>query len=81
MLQGVKKLPSGQKPPTSVRLEDLDGEVLAMEQALNKLDHDFETALKKAGAVEELQKKEPDIMPREEVFLISSFMMNARSAG
>lgn len=52
-----------------------------MQTALTKFDADFATALESANALEELQNREPDIMPREEVFLISSFMLNVRQAG
>lgn len=62
-------------------LTDLDKDVEALQSALRQFDMDFAEALESANALEELQNKEPDIMPREEVFLISSFMLNVRQAG
>ena len=77
----VPKLPSGSKPPQGIRLEELDIHIEAVQSALTKFDVDCTAALEGANALEELQNKEPDIMPREEVFLISSFMLNVRQAG
>ena len=77
----MPKLPDGCKAPQGVLLEELDVHVDAIHQALLKFDHDCANALESANALEELQDKEPDIMPREEVFLISSFMLNVRQAG
>lgn len=52
-----------------------------MQTALMKFDNDGATALEGVNALEELQNKDPDIMPREEVFVISSFLLNVRAAG
>ena len=49
--------------------------------ALIRFDADCAAALEGASVLEDLQDREPDIMPREEVFLISSFMLNVRQAG
>ena len=52
-----------------------------IQKALIHFDKESAAALEGAKALEELQSREPDIMPREEVFLISSFMLNVRQAG
>lgn len=62
-------------------MEEMDEHIAYMQTALKQLDAAFEAALEGANALEDLQNREPDIMPREEVFLISSFMLNVRQAG
>ena len=80
-MQGVKKNPLGNEVEKTITLQDLDVQVEFLREALMSFDSDFASALESANALEELQSKEPDIMPREEVFLISSFMLNVRQAG
>ena len=76
----MQNLPSGQTRPRSITLEELDIEVEAISVAIATFDKDCAEALESLHALEELQSKEPDIMPRDEVFLISSFMLNVRQA-
>ena len=73
----VPTLPSGAKAP---RLEELDMDVDILRKSLLQFDADAASALEGAATIEELEGKEPDIMPREEVFLMSSFLLNVRQA-
>ena len=76
----VPTLPSGAKAPKGILLEELDVQIDILQKALLQFDADAASALEGAATMEELEGKEPDIMPREEVFLISSFMLNVRQA-
>ena len=51
-----------------------------LQQALLQFDIDAISALEGAATIQEMEGKEPDIMPREEVFVMSSFMLNVRQA-
>ena len=61
-------------------LEELDLHMKLLQQALLQFDIDAISALEGAATIQEMEGKEPDIMPREEVFLMSSFMLNVRQA-
>ena len=76
----VPTLPSGAKAPKGILLEELDVQIDILQKALLQFDADAASALEGAATMEELEGKEPDIMPREEVFLMSSFMLNVRQA-
>ena len=76
----VPILPSGVKAPTGIKLEELDVYVDVMKDALARFDSDAAQALEGASMFQEMEGDEPDIMPREEVFLISSFLLNVRQA-
>ena len=77
---GVPVLPSGVKAPTGITLDELDIHMDTMKEALTRFDSDTASALEGASIIQELEGEEPDIMPREEVFLISSFLLNVRQA-
>ena len=51
-----------------------------LQQALHKFDSDTTSALESAAMMQEMEGRELDIMPREELFLISSFLLNLRQA-
>lgn len=76
----VPTLPSGARVPKGILLEELDVQMDILQKALLQFDADAASALEGAATVQELEGKEPDIMPREEVFLMSSFMLNVRQA-
>ena len=73
-------LPSGAKAPKGIALEELDIHVNTMKEALTRFDTDAASALEGASFMQELGGQETDIMPREEVFLIASFLLNVRQA-
>ena len=76
----VPTLPSGARAPKGILLEELDVQTDILQKALLQFDADAASALEGAANMEELEGKEPDIMPREEVFLMSSFLLNVRQA-
>ena len=76
----VPTLPSGARAPKGILLEELDVQIDILQKALLQFDADAASALEGAATMEELEGKEPDIMPREEVFLMSSFLLNVRQA-
>ena len=61
-------------------IEEVDFHISSLQQALIQFDLDTVSAFEGAVAMQELEGKEPDVMPREEVFLLSSFMLNMRQA-
>ena len=61
-------------------IEEVDLQVSSLQQALIQFDLDTVSAFESAEAMQELARMEPDIMPREEVFVLSSFMLNVRQA-
>ena len=76
----MPKLPTGVKAPRNIVLEELDCELSDLQQALQTFDTDTTSALEGAAMMQEMEGQEPDIMPREEIFLISSFLLNLRQA-
>ena len=76
----VPTLPSGAVAPRGILLEELDMHLDVIQKALLQFDADAASALEGAATIEELEGKEPDVMPREEVFLMSSFLLNVRQA-
>ena len=78
--QDVPNLPSGARAPKGVMIEEVDLHISSLQQALTQFDVDTISAFEGAVTMEELEGKELDVMPREEVFLLSSFMLNVRQA-
>lgn len=76
----VPKLPSGSRAPNGFLIEELDVHIETLKQALIDFDADTSSALEGAAGQNDLQNHELDIMPREEIFLISSFLLNLRQA-
>lgn len=76
----VPTLPSGARVPKGILLEELDMQMDTLQKALLRFDADAASALEGAATMQELEGEEPDIMPREEVFLMSSFVLNVRQA-
>ena len=76
----VPELPSGAKVPKGFIIEELDMHIETLKQALLNFDADTSSALEGAADQSDMQDHEPDIMPREEIFLVSSFLLNLRQA-
>ena len=76
--EGVVKLPSGDKPPSQISIESINEQLDALKSALRLFDADCTAALNETTLPQEEAGCELDIMPREEVFLISSFILNIR---
>ena len=79
-IQDVPELPSGARVLKGIIIEEMDLHIQSLQQALIIFDGDTASALEKAAAMQELKDEEPDIMPREEIFLVSSFLLNLRQA-
>ena len=73
-------LPSGARVPKGIAVEELDVYIDQLQRALLQFDSDAASAFENAAAVQDLEGLDPDVMPREEVFLTSSFMLNVRQA-
>lgn len=78
--QGVTELPSGAGVPKGIMVDELDVHIGTLQQALVVFDAQSFFALENASIRQELKGHVPDVMPREEVFLISSFLLNLRQA-
>lgn len=76
----VPKLPSRVRAPNGFLIEELDIHVKTLKQALVDFDAETSSALEGAAGQNDLHDQELDIMPREEIFLISSFLLNFRQA-
>lgn len=79
-MQDVPTLPSGARVPRGIIVEEIDVHLSSLQQALLRFDTDTASAFEGAAAMQDSEGQEPDLMPREEVFLMSSFMLNVRQA-
>lgn len=77
---GVAKLPSGAKVPKGLSIEEVDLHTDELSQALITFDVDIAAALDEAVELQESDARQLDIMPREEIFLVASFILNLRQA-
>ncbi|RDL33819.1 Uncharacterized protein BP5553_08187 [Venustampulla echinocandica] len=77
---GVRKLPSGARPPAGIQLQEIDVWIDVLLGALTEFDKNSAVALEGAAAVHDLDQPTVDVMPRMEIFLISSFILNLRQA-
>ncbi|KAG8528330.1 uncharacterized protein KY384_007248 [Bacidia gigantensis] len=77
----VPELPTGLACPKSITVGEIDKHIENLQIAMLQFDNSCASALEGANALGGLRDREPDIMPREEIFLISSFMLNFRQAG
>ncbi|MCJ1388853.1 hypothetical protein MMC18_001703 [Xylographa bjoerkii] len=76
----VSKLPSGAKTPSGIILEELDQHTESLQEALRTFDTETTTALEGGAVIQSFESEEHDVLPREELFLISSFLLNFRQA-
>ncbi|CAL3965461.1 unnamed protein product [Diplocarpon coronariae] len=76
----VHQLPSGARPPRGIRLEEIDIRVDILIRAMADFDRNSASALETAAFLHDLGHAEVDVMPRIEVFLVSSFLLNLRQA-
>ena len=80
LLEDVPRLPSGTKTPRGIIVEELDLHVDTLSHALVEFDKSSAAALEDAAMVHELERRQVDILPREEIFLIASFILVLRQA-
>ncbi|KAL8960319.1 MAG: hypothetical protein Q9193_002963 [Seirophora villosa] len=76
----VPKLTSAARPQRRLCIEDVDRYTEELGQALLSFDIDIAEALEGAVELQESNEKPMDIMPRGEVFLVASFVLNLRQA-
>lgn len=88
-VQDVPRLPSLKqgngvvRHPAGVLLDELDIYIDCLSQAITAFAETSANALEGAAELQELNERidtDVDIMPRDEVFLISSFLLNIRLA-
>lgn len=73
-------MPSGARTPKGLLVEELDVYVEILVNALADFDKTSTEALEEAAIIQQLKHQRFDVMPREEIFLISSFILNLRLA-
>ena len=65
---------------SDLRLSQLSNHYEEFQLALLQFDTDVMTTLEAAALLQDMKGEELDIMPREEIFLIASFLLNVRQA-
>ncbi|KAL8663087.1 MAG: hypothetical protein Q9202_004124 [Teloschistes flavicans] len=76
----VTKLPSGAPAPKGLSVEEVDIYMDELGEALTSFDTEIATALEGAAELQGSIGSNLDVMPREEVFLVASFLLNLRQA-
>ncbi|KAI9830826.1 MAG: hypothetical protein M1819_005351 [Sarea resinae] len=76
----VKSPPSGAHVPSGLLLEEMDIYIENLKEGLETFDRNSSAAIQGAGLLQQLEESQMDIMPREEIFLVSSFLLNLRHA-
>jgi hypothetical protein len=76
----VPRLPDGSRPPQGIELEELDIWTDFFTEAIADFDRECTNGLEEAGAMQDLNNSQVDIMPRMETFLVSSVILNMRQA-
>lgn len=76
----VAKLPSGARAPKGLSIEEVDIYLNELCEALTSFDAEIATALEGAVELQGSNGNQLDVMPREEVFLVASFLLNLRQA-
>ncbi|KKY16868.1 putative uncharacterized membrane protein [Phaeomoniella chlamydospora] len=76
----VPELPSGIKAPAGIAVEEVDLQAETMRTAIDTFDDKIQKSLDSNSVWSAVREEWPDVMPREEIFLISSFYLNIRQA-
>ncbi|KAL8638025.1 MAG: hypothetical protein Q9228_004783 [Teloschistes exilis] len=76
----VAKLPSGARAPKGLSIEEIDIYLNELCEALTSFDAEIARALEGAAELQGSNGNQLDVMPREEVFLVASFLLNLRQA-
>ena len=66
--------------PKDVQLEDVDSDIESLRTAMDEFDSDIQASLASTHDWKSVGDSMDDIVPREEIFLISSFYLNMRQA-
>ncbi|KAI4279088.1 MAG: hypothetical protein LQ337_000511 [Flavoplaca oasis] len=77
----MPKLPSGAGVPQGLDIEEVDLYIEEFREALGTFDTEIAAALEGAIESQETKDQQLDVMPREEIFLVASFVLNLRQAG
>ncbi|KAL8894095.1 MAG: hypothetical protein Q9192_004625 [Flavoplaca navasiana] len=76
----VPKLPSGARVPQRLDIEEVDLYIEEFGEALGAFDTEIAAALEGAIESQKIKDQQLDVMPREEIFLVASFVLNLRQA-
>ncbi|KAL8629599.1 hypothetical protein Q9189_004667 [Teloschistes chrysophthalmus] len=76
----VAILPSGARAPKGLSVEEVNIYLNELCEALISFDAEIATALEGAAELQGSNGNQLDVMPREEVFLVASFLLNLRQA-
>ena len=68
------------RPPSGIIIEELDRHCEDLQSALHRCDVTIASALEGVALLQEMKDEELEFMPREEIFLVSSFLLNSRQA-
>jgi hypothetical protein len=66
--------------PKTLQIEEIDADIESLQSAMDKFDKDIQASLASTHDWEDSKDAMGDIIPREEVFLISSFYLNLRQS-
>lgn len=66
--------------PKSLQIEEIDADIESLQSAMDKFDKDVRASLASTHEWDDSKDEMGDIIPREEVFLISSFYLNMRQS-
>jgi uncharacterized membrane protein YgaE (UPF0421/DUF939 family) len=66
--------------PDTIQIEDIDADIGSLQSAMEKFDEDIQASLASTHDWKDDKDVIGDIVPREEVFLISSFYLNMRQS-
>lgn len=76
----VPTLPSGAKCPKGLVIEEIDLYLEELGEALRAFDTEIAASLQGAVEIQGIDGQQLDVMPREEIFLVASFVLNIRQA-
>ncbi|KAL8999402.1 MAG: hypothetical protein Q9169_001716 [Polycauliona sp. 2 TL-2023] len=76
----VSKLPSGARVPKELAIEEVDLCLEELGEALRTFDTEIGAAFDGTVELPEVNGQQQDFVPREEIFLVASFVLNLRQA-
>ncbi|KAL8668664.1 MAG: hypothetical protein Q9168_006718 [Polycauliona sp. 1 TL-2023] len=76
----VSKLPSGARVPKELAVEEVDLYLEELGEALRTFDTEIAVAFDGTVESQEVNDQRLDLVPREEIFLVASFVLNLRQA-
>ncbi|KAI4240885.1 MAG: hypothetical protein L6R40_004880 [Gallowayella cf. fulva] len=76
----VPTLPSGAKAPKGLLIEEVDLHTEELNEAVRTFDSEITATLEGVVEIQGFDGQQLDVMPREEIFLVASFVLNLRQA-